>query len=93
MKTLTERRDEMAEKFADSMYDKQGDIYQQMPWTDCAEGFKLGFDACKEEMMKDVQGLVKALDLIGRSRTLDGEDTASAKYARKTLKDFEEKMK
>lgn len=48
----------------------------------------IGFQDCADLLLP----LVEALELIGNSRTLSGEDTASARHARQALSDLKAKL-
>lgn len=46
------KRDELAEKYANERYEAQGDIVNQMHWSDCYLGFKAGWDARDAEVKR-----------------------------------------
>jgi hypothetical protein len=49
--------DQMAEEYANSKYEAQGDIVNQMHWSDCYDGFKSGFNRCEEKMAAEMDEL------------------------------------
>lgn len=63
MKTLNERRDELAEKHCGSSYD--GGDKEYTARRNCRlSGFKDGFDAAVNELRPEIDALVKALEEI-----------------------------
>lgn len=75
-------RDEAAEKNASNLYDAQGDIMQQMPWSDCKESFQKGSDfglsyeqKLNADLLADNKLMREALVRLKEIREIEIEDT------------------
>ena len=84
MKT-PEQIEAMANDLASKLYDAQGDITQQMPWSDCKNAFMIGYQAAQKDAEEREKKLVEALKFYANNGASLWEDAGGLK-AREVLK-------